>query len=101
MSYRPHGLARFSPTGGSKPFEFSLYQQYSPSLASSSPWDHAVVVPARQAYSHSASLAKRMTSLSVSSVASRMALVASAQKRFASSHVTISTALRRPFHLLG
>src|SRR5437762_6165251 len=101
MSYRPQGLDCFSPTGGSKPFELALYQQYLPRSSSASPCDQAVVVPAPQAYSHSASLGSRRVSLSFNNLSVRSSLVALAQNSFASAQLTTSTALRRPFHLLG
>src|SRR5262245_58068497 len=101
MSYRPHGLAFFAPTGGSLPFEFALYQQNLPSSSSASPWDHLVFVPARHAYSHSASLGNRMVALSSSSFNCRSSCVAFLQNSFASAQLTISTAFRNPRHLLG
>jgi hypothetical protein len=60
-----------------------------------------VAVPARQAYSHSASDGRRITSSSPSSFARRNSAVALRQKSVASSQLTISTELRRPFQRLG
>jgi len=49
------GVGQLLADGGSSPLELSLYHAYLPMSATSSPKDHAVVVPARQQYSHSAS----------------------------------------------
>ena len=59
MSYSPQAFTLFSPTGCVLPPEFSSYQAYSPSSPSSSPKQYRVLLPARQAYSHWASVGKR------------------------------------------
>src|SRR3954447_4759530 len=101
MSYSPQALDFFLPTGGSLPGEFTSYHEKAPMSLTSSPNDHAVFVPARQAYSHSASLGRRTTSFSPSSFSLRNRAVTLVQKVLASSQVTISTELRTPRHLAG
>src|SRR5262245_4717582 len=101
MSYRPQALGFFLPTGGSSPFELALNQAKSFSSSALSPKPYTVVVPARQAYSHSASVGKRTPSSSPSSLRRRSSAVAWRQNSVASSQLTISTELRGPFHLLG
>src|SRR4029453_1383173 len=101
MSYRPHGLGNFLPTGGSLPGEFGLYQGYLPSSFSSSPNDQGVVVPARGNHSHSPSAGRRMISSSPSSFSLRSSRVTASQNFLASLKSIISTELRGPFHLAG
>src|SRR5262245_61110237 len=101
MSYRPNALGFFLPTGGSLPLAFPWYQAYSPRSATLSPKLYAVVVLARHAYSHSASLGRRMTSLALIRFSLRNRAVSLVQKVFASSQVIFSTELRGPFHRLG
>src|SRR5947209_13553172 len=101
MSYRPQGFAFFTPTGGSLPGAFFLYQEYSPRSATLSPNENAVVVPARQAYSHSASDGSRIVSFSPISLPRRSSFVRRSQNFIASSQVTISTELRGPSHFAG
>src|SRR5262245_26453399 len=101
MSYNPHAFGSFLPTGGSSPDEFSLYHEYFPSSFTLSPNDHAVVVPARQQYSHSASDGRRIRSVSLISFASRSRFVAFSQKALASSQLTRSMPLRRPWNFAG
>src|SRR5437762_282635 len=67
---------------------------------SPAPNEKSVVVPARQQYSHSASLGRRMTSSSAISFRLRISWVARRQNSLASSQLTISTELRGPCHLL-
>src|SRR5687768_362422 len=59
MSYRPHGLGRFRPTGCVLESLFSEVQAYWSASVSASPKLKWFVVPARQAYSHSASEGSR------------------------------------------
>ena len=59
MSYSPQAFGFFSPTGCVIPPEFLLNHATSANPASSSPQYQRVVVPARQAYSHSASVGSR------------------------------------------
>src|SRR5262245_34360278 len=101
MSYRPHAFGSFLPTGGSSFAELSLYHEYLPRSASLSPNDHAVVEPARQQYSHSASDGKRMCSVSLINFASRSNFVAFRQNAFESSQLTRSMPLRRPWNFAG
>src|ERR1051325_6262835 len=101
MSYRPHGLAFFLPTGGSLPLAFTVYQAYSPKSSLLLPCDQRVVVPARQQYSHSASDGRRITSSSLSSLRLRSSSVALRQNSTASVQFTRSTALRGPLYSLG
>src|SRR5437763_1054513 len=101
MSNRPQGLGSFLPTGGSLPGAFALYQQYLPKSSTLSPKEYAVVVPARQAYSHSASEGRRMFSLFASLLSWRNSCVTLRQKSVAWCQSTISTELRGPFHLEG
>src|SRR5437870_5354917 len=101
MSYRPQGLGIFLPTGGSCPLELALYQQYSVRSWRRLPNEYSVVVPARQAYSHSASLGRRIFSSSSSNFSLCISRVTALQKSSVSLQLTISMALRGPFHLLG
>src|SRR5262245_13109567 len=101
MSYRPHGFAFLTPTGGSLPLALPVNQAYSPSCLASSPKEYAVVVAARQAYSHSASVGRRMTSSSPISLSLRSSAVRRLQKSPASFQSIISTELRGPFQRLG
>src|SRR5215470_1185200 len=101
MSYSSQALGFFLPTGGSSPLELALYQAYSLRSSTLSPKEYAAVEPARQAYSHSASVGRRMTSSSLSNFALRSSSVAFLQNSPASVQLTISTELRGPFHLLG
>src|SRR5260370_18664863 len=72
-----------------------------PRSASLSPKEYLPVVPARQAYSHSASEDKRTTLSKARSRRFFNSRVILLQKRTASFQLTISTELRGPFHLLG
>src|SRR5947209_277272 len=99
MSYRPQALGFLAPTGGSYPLELPLNQQNS--LMSSVGKENGVVVPARQGYSHSASLGRRTTSSAPSSFRCLNSSVALRQNSTASVQLTISTELRGPVHLLG
>src|ERR1022692_2342843 len=56
MSYSPQAFGFFSPTECVLLPEFAAYQAYSPSCFSSSPKQNLPVLPARQAYSHCASV---------------------------------------------
>ena len=56
MSYSPQEFGFFPPTGWVLSPEFAAYQAYSPSSASLSPKECRVLLPARQAYSHWASV---------------------------------------------
>src|ERR1019366_9057464 len=77
MSYKPHWFGFFCPTGWVLPPVFLAYQAYCSSSASASPKQKAPGFPARQAYSHSASVGKRQP--------------AHWQKAWASSHETPTT----------
>src|SRR5438128_10341511 len=101
MSYRSHGLGFLAPTGGSLPLALPVNQAKCVNGAASSPKENAVVVPARQAYSHSASDGKRISSSSLSNFRRRSSSVTLRQKRFASCQSIISTELRGPFQRLG
>src|SRR5262245_38350424 len=111
MSYRPHGFGLSAPTGGSLPAAFPVCQAYSfkvdavlPTSAvrvASSPKLYAVVVPARQQYSHSASVGKRISSSVASSFSARSISVNFRQNSRASRQENISTELRDPFQRLG
>src|ERR1051325_2828268 len=60
MSNRPNGLGSFDATGcGAMPLLFLVNQAYWSNSDGSSPNEYCVVVPARQAYSHSASVGRR------------------------------------------
>ena len=59
MSCKPHALGSFVPIGRYCPSLLSQYQPCSSSPSASFPKEYAVVLPARQAYSHSASVGKR------------------------------------------
>src|SRR4051794_5627220 len=94
MSCRPHALASNCPTELVLPPEFSSYQPYSRNCWGSSPKQYVVVVPARAAYSHSASVGNRYDFPSFS--ASRP------KKSCTSSHETLSTGrFRSPLKWLG
>src|SRR5580692_3652755 len=101
MSYRPQAFGFFLPTGGSSSLALPLNQANSFSSSALSPKEYFVLLPARQAYSHSASDGSRITSSSPSSFRFRSSSVALRQKSLASSQLTISTELRGPVHLLG
>ena len=93
MSYRPQALALFLPTGCVFLPLFLLYQAYGPKPLSASPKLNRVFLPARHAYSHSASVGRR-TALPVF-------LDRALQNSTASFHDTCSTGLVRPENLLG
>src|SRR5215831_10362412 len=59
ISKRPHALGLACPTGCDLSPEFDPNQANSPEAASSSPKKNFVAVPARHAYSHSASVGSR------------------------------------------
>ena len=59
MSYKPQALGFFMPTGWIADSALPWYQAYSPNLETSSPEHHWVVLPARHAYSHWASVGRR------------------------------------------
>src|SRR4029079_6048839 len=59
MSNSPHAFGFFVATGCGRSPEFSRVHAYSPSARASLPKLYAVVVPARAAYSHSASVGRR------------------------------------------
>src|SRR5262245_51996783 len=101
MSHSPHGFGFLTPTGGSLPLALPVNQAESPRTLASSPKEYAVVVPARQAYSHSASVGRRITSSSPSSLRRRSSSVTERQNSWASCQSTISTELRGPFQRLG
>src|SRR5262245_58613642 len=111
MSYSPHGLGFLAPTGGSLSLALPVCQAYasrsdallpaSPAFVAASPKLKAVVVPARQQYSHSASVGSRISSSLPMSCASRSLAVILRQNSRASFQSNISTELRGPFHLLG
>src|SRR4051794_36762305 len=101
MSYRPQAFAFFLPTGGASPLAVALNHAWSFKSSSLSPKEYFALLPARQAYSHSASDGRRITSSSPSSFRLRNSSVALRQNSFASSQLTISTELRGPVHLLG
>ncbi len=62
MSYRPKAFGFFWPTGCVRRPELPSYQAYSSRLAASSPNEYFIVLRARQAYSHSASVGSRYPS---------------------------------------
>lgn len=64
MSHRPQGLNVLVPTGCVVSPELPSYQTYSPSASSLLPTLQRVVVPARHAYSHPASVGRRYSILS-------------------------------------
>jgi hypothetical protein len=59
MSYNPNALGRLSPTPYVRLTESFENQAYSPNWSLVAPKLYAVVLPARHAYSHSASVGKR------------------------------------------
>jgi hypothetical protein len=59
MSKRPQGFGFFCATGWGFPSLFAKDQAYSSSCAGSLPNEYALVVPARQQSSHSASVGSR------------------------------------------
>lgn len=68
MSYRPNALGCFSPTGCVCLLELPLYHAYPSRSDASSQNPYLVVVPARHAFSHSASVGKReISSIALSS----------------------------------
>src|ERR1043166_2124057 len=69
--------------------------------ATLSPNDQVVVVPARQAYSHSASDGSRIPSFGAINLRLRSSFVTFSQNSTASAQVTISTELRGPCHFAG
>ena len=92
MSYRPHSLARFLPTGCVWPSLLSRNHAYCGSR--SLPQLYRVLVPARHAYSHSASVGRRYWKcVSISD--------SFAQKAVASSHDTVSTGRDGPMNSDG
>src|SRR4051812_33515839 len=62
MSKSPHAFGFFLPTFWYLKSLFFPHQQYSLIFEASSPQKYAVVVPARAAYSHSASVGRRKKS---------------------------------------
>src|SRR5260221_1764425 len=111
MSYSPQALGFLAPTGGSFPAALPVCQAnsssrlvwlvVSPGLAALSPKLYAVFVPARQQYSHSASVGSRISSSIARSLAARSNRVIFLQKSCASSNENISAEFRGPCHLLG
>src|SRR5437867_3822365 len=89
------------PTGGSLPLALPVNQAKCVNESAASPKENAVVVPARQAYSHSASEGKRISSSFLSSFKRRSSSVTLWQKESASCQSIISTELRGPFQRLG
>src|SRR5262245_38661325 len=89
MSYRPHALGFFLPTGCVSSSEFSAYQ--ATSLSESG---NGVDDPARAAYSHSASVGRRYRYPSFRSFKRLM-------KSWASSLLTVSTGRSPPLIVLG
>jgi hypothetical protein len=73
-------LGFFAPMGGSLPAALPVYQPNFVSSVVSSPNEYFVVVPARAACSHSASVGKRIRSSLEISSAERSCLVALSQK---------------------
>jgi hypothetical protein len=59
ISNSPQSFGRSDPTGRERLLEFTKYQAYFGSRSSPSPMDQPVTLPARQAYSHSASVGNR------------------------------------------
>src|SRR5271166_3708264 len=101
MSWNPHGFGFFLPTGGSLPAALPVNQAKCVSSVAASPNEYAVVVPARQTYSHSASDGSRIASPTPSSLRRRSSSVTLRQNVRASSQLTNSTELRGPFHFDG
>src|SRR2546430_4617645 len=106
MSYRPQALGRLPPTSWIRPSELPRCQ----AISSSRPY-RGPVVPARHAYSHSASVGSRYPSTDAShSMLSMSTRYAGAkpsrsdralQNRTASHHETPSTGTLSPCALLG
>src|SRR5262245_45015864 len=86
MSWNPHGLGAFSPTGCGLSSELPRCQ----AMESSSPYV-APEVPARHAYSHSASVGKRYSQSLLRMPAARSIAVSLAQNSAACCHQTEST----------
>src|SRR4029077_9189901 len=99
----PQGFGFFLPTFWYLKSEFLPHQQYSLTVfgSESSPKEYFVVVPARAAYSHSASVGRRTILPRSISLACCKSFAASSQNRSASSNETISTEFRAPFQRLG
>ena len=92
-------LAFFSPTGCVCPASCRSYHAYSPKPAFFVPEEyHVVVLPARHAYSHSASVGKRYVRPAACSSGNADNL---SQNRTASSQLTFSTGCWAPLKWLG
>src|ERR1700704_5456998 len=63
MSYKPHAFGNFFPTGCTTPPAASLHHACSLSPLSPLPNEKSVEVPARHAYSHSASEGSRSSAI--------------------------------------
>jgi len=96
MSYSPKAFGFLSPTGCVLPPEFLSYHAYSPSSFSSSPKQNLLVLPARHAYSHSASVGN--TNLPPWPSVFAFSLT---RNFWQSSQLTFSTGFFGPLNLLG
>src|SRR5260370_25160795 len=111
MSNSRWAWGSLAPTGGSFPLALPVCQPYSssrlafapasPGFTALSPKLYAVVVPARQQYSHSASVGRRISSSFPRSFAWRRTAVIFLHSFHASPNQILSTEFRGPFHLLG
>ena len=99
MSYRPHAFGILPPPVCVWPIPLRWYQAMACKAASLFPEYHTDVVPARQAYSHSASVGSRYSARAACSGGSSPSL---RQNADASSQLTVSTGrVGSPWFLLG
>src|SRR2546426_5008262 len=102
MSYNPQGFGRFNPTGCVVASLFSAVQANRSAVPESSPKLNRLVVPARHAYSHSASEGSRYSKPAGRRPASRSRCVSAEQYLLASRKETFSTGrLESPVKWLG
>src|ERR1700722_5521769 len=93
MSNRPQAFGSFIATECVCPLLLSAYQPATAIAASASPVLYCPLVPARQAYSHSASVGRRYVFPSI--------WLSFLQNATASNHDACSTGRSSPCHLLG